>query len=568
MQADAVTAGDHCWEQPPASLCLSGLSWSPAHTHLVAVLRDLDMHYFDRWLPEDFTVTGRAYAAASLDLTPAGPDGSAIWRQEDTTIRYTGGDEPLVTPLETAQVAAEFALDQVLATLELHAADGVQLSGTGSMHWPVGPEAPIEAHIAGQMPDIAPLLPVFAGDFDLADVAGSVSLDAGVSGTLAAPRVTGEVRLADGSLALVSLGVTLKDIDIALVGDGSESLKLQGSARAGGVLTLDGEVAPIGEEGPSAWVRIRGNKVDAVRLPDRYVQASPDLTLRYARGQLSTEGGVTIPRAEIVVRELPESAVSPSPDTVVHDSEATEQSAGGAQRIGGEFAVTLGPDVRLKAFGLDTLLEGTVKLSQGADGEMQGYGVVRLKEGKFGAYGKELTIERGTLGFAGPLDDPSIELRASRRVEWEGRTVTAGVMVTGTVNRPESRVFSDPAMSEVDALSYLISGRPMQSTSANDRSSIAGAALALGVQQTSPLTQALGSAVTLDELGVQGSTIDETEVVAGKQLGSDLYVRFTYGLFNRIGTVLARYKLGHNFSIEAASGEDESLDLIYSVEKD
>ena len=123
-------------------------------------------------------------------------------------------------------------------------------------------------------------------------------------------------------------------------------------------------------------------------------------------------------------------------------------------------------------------------------------------------------------------------------------------------------------MSEADAISYLISGRPMQSTNATDRSAIAGAALSLGAAQTSPLTQKVGSAVTLDELGVEGGTFDETQVVAGKQLGSDLYVRFAYGLFNRIGTVLARYKIGRNLSIEAASGEDQSLDLIYSVERD
>ena len=67
---------------------------------------------------------------------------------------------------------------------------------------------------------------------------------------------------------------------------------------------------------------------------------------------------------------------------------------------------------------------------------------------------------------------------------------------------------------------------------------------------------------------MEGGTLDETEMVAGKQLGSDLYVRFAYGLFNRIGTVLARYKIGRNLSIEAASGEDQSLDLIYSVEKE
>jgi translocation and assembly module TamB len=345
-------------------------------------------------------------------------------------------------------------------------------------------------------------------------------------------------------------------------------LKLEGAARAGGQLTLDGELRPIEAGGPEGWVRIRGRAVDAVRLPDTYVQVIPDITLHYAAGQLRTEGGLTIPTADIVVRELPESAVSPSRDAVVRDREAGTEEGGGSRVIGGELAVTLGPNVRLRAFGLDTLLEGTVKVSQGEDGEAKGYGTVRLKEGKFGAYGKELIIERGTLGFAGPLDDPSVDIRATRHVDWEGRSVTAGILMSGTATRPESRVFSEPSMSEADALSYLISGRPMQSANANDRSAIAGAALSLGVQQTSPLTQALGGAIALDELGMQGGTLDETEVVAGKQIGSDLYVRFAYGLFNRIGTVMARYKVGRNVSIEAGRGEEQTLDLIYSVETD
>jgi len=44
-------------------------------------------------------------------------------------------------------------------------------------------------------------------------------------------------------------------------------------------------------------------------------------------------------------------------------------------------------------------------------------------------------------------------------------------------------------------------------------------------------------------------------------------VRYTYGLFNRIGTVLIRYDLGHGFSLEAGSGEQQTLDLLYSIDR-
>lgn len=567
LRTDAAALEAHCWQQAPTTLCLGALAWSPERWTLSAALRELDLQRFNRWLPEDLALAGLAEADVALDAGPGGLSGTASWRQDGATLYYAGGEEPLVTPLESVRLALEFAPAGATGTLAVRGADGVELAGSARMAMPLGSAAALDAQLTGRLPDIAPLVPLLAGDFDVAEVAGKVVLDAAVGGSLGAPEITGVLRLAEGAVALPGLGVKLEAIDISLLGDGSPVLRLQGAARAGGPLTLGGELRPLEEGGPAGFVRIRGNKVDAVRLPDRFVQASPDVTLRQEGGTLTVSGSVGIPKADIVVRELPESAASPSPDTVVLDREVVARDAG-ALLIGGEVAVTLGRDVRLRGFGLDTRLEGTVTFSQDAGGAPQGFGVVRLVEGKLGAYGKELTIERGTLGFSGPVDDPLLDLRASRQVDWEGRRVTAGILLNGPVSRPQTRVFSDPAMAEADALSYLISGQPMQSASAGDRSAITGAALALGLQQASPFTEQIGDAVLLDELGVQGGALDETEVVAGKQLGSDLYVRFTYGLFSRIGTVLARYRIGRNLSIEAATGEDQSLDLVYSVEKE
>jgi len=568
LAADAIDITAHCWRQRPATLCVDAASWSPGRSRMSAALRNFDLRQFNRWLAADVAIEGRAEADLDIVAEERGLSGSAAWRQAGTIVYYTGGDEPLVTPLETVSFSAALAPERSTASLEISGSGALRLQADASLAGPLQEATPLQGSLEGQLPDIAPLLPLFAGDLDVTNVTGRVIVDAAVGGTLRSPQITGTARLADGAAAFPGLGMRIEDINLALRGEGGESFRLEGSAQTGGLVSLEGEVAPLAAGGPRVRVRLRGERLEAVRMTDRYIQVSPDITLRYAEGRFAVDGEVQVPKAEIIVRALPETAASPSPDTVVMDRAEPETGPPPRQVIGGELALTLGRDVRLKAFGLDTLLEGTVKLSQGADGEAQGFGVVRLREGKFGAYGKELIIERGTLGFSGPLDNPAIDLRAGRRVEWEGRTVTAGIRVSGTALRPESRVYSDPAMSEADAISYLVSGRPMQSANASERSAIAGAALSLGVSQASPLTQKLGSAVTLDELAVEGSALDETEIIAGKRLNDDLYVRFAYGLFNRVGTVLARYRIARNVSIEAASGEDQSLDLIYSVETD
>jgi translocation and assembly module TamB len=56
--------------------------------------------------------------------------------------------------------------------------------------------------------------------------------------------------------------------------------------------------------------------------------------------------------------------------------------------------------------------------------------------------------------------------------------------------------------------------------------------------------------------------------MAGKYLSPKVYIRYTYGLFNRIGGLLLRFKVNDRWSIETLSGDQESMDLLYTVEKD
>ena len=60
---------------------------------------------------------------------------------------------------------------------------------------------------------------------------------------------------------------------------------------------------------------------------------------------------------------------------------------------------------------------------------------------------------------------------------------------------------------------------------------------------------------------------DATALVAGKQFNSRLYARYAYGVFSRLGMILIRYRLTERLSLEAGAGETQSIDIVYSVEK-
>ena len=200
-------------------------------------------------------------------------------------------------------------------------------------------------------------------------------------------------------------------------------------------------------------------------------------------------------------------------------------------------------------------------------------GTLRL-DGTYDAYGQKLALERGQLLFSGPVDNPGLDVRAVRTpdtVETVDR-VEVGVELTGTLKEPRTRVFSTPAMSEADALSYLLFGRPVSGNNAGmgteETSTLQTAALTLGLQQALPVVQRFGNTLGLDELTVQSTETDAGALMAGKYLSPRVYIRYSYGLFNRIGGFLLRFRVNDRLSIETRSGDSESMDLFYTVEKD
>jgi translocation and assembly module TamB len=123
-------------------------------------------------------------------------------------------------------------------------------------------------------------------------------------------------------------------------------------------------------------------------------------------------------------------------------------------------------------------------------------------------------------------------------------------------------------MSEADALSYLLLGRPLTGTGGEETATLQTAAISMGLQQALPVVQRIGQSLGLDEFTVQTTDTDAGALMAGKYLSPRVYIRYSYGLFNRIGGLLLRFRVNERLSIETRSGDEKSMDLLYTVEKD
>jgi translocation and assembly module TamB len=402
---------------------------------------------------------------------------------------------------------------------------------------------------------------------ELDNFGGDVSADLSATGPLNAPTLSGQATWLGGSAAIPTLNVPLTEANVIVIGAADGSATIAGSAKLGdGAIGVHGRFADLMKDNRRIELNLTGNATELINWPEYHLWTTPDLQIVGTTQGWDAQGELAIPKADIIVRELPENAVVVSPD--IRTADVDFSTAQSATRYSGEAQVRFGEEVHISAFGLDTRIEGELVIRKAPDRELSATGRLTLVDGEFTAYGQRLTIEEGTLTFTGPLDDPIVDVRATRSIESFDRTIVAGIQLRGRAQELTSTVFSDPDMSEADALSYLLIGRPLAEATDTEGGDLSTAAVGLGLRQASRVTQQVGQSIGLDQLTVVGDGGDATALVAGKKINSRLYARYAYGVFSRLGMIMIRYKLSERLSLEAGAGETQSIDIVYTVEKE
>jgi translocation and assembly module TamB len=406
--------------------------------------------------------------------------------------------------------------------------------------------------------------PLYAFLPSLGEITGEARADLDIAGTVSDPAITGQARVRGGSVDVVPLGIRLQEIEITATGRGRGGLDVEGSLRSGtGVLSVTGRlpVAPTPED--PGTLRLNGTRVHAVGLPEVSAWVSPDLEIVAVPDVIRVSGTVTLPVATIEVTEVPTTAARTSRDVVFVDDTTEVASGPGALQF--QVRVVVGDSVTFRGFGFSARPEGAVLASQGAGGTIIGTGDVNLRDGRYFAYGQELQIERGRILFGGgPIDNPGLDVRASRTAS-DG--TIAGLLIRGTLEDPLVTTFSEPAMSESEALSYIVLGGPLDQDS-GDRSQVGAAATALGLQRGNQIAGRWGRSLGLDEMRVEaGATLEEASLVAGTYLSPKLYVSYGVGLFEPISTFRLRYFLSRRWSIRAETGAENGADLLFRIER-
>ncbi len=434
----------------------------------------------------------------------------------------------------------------------------------GAWSWPE--QAPLSGQMVAKLPRIADWSALAPPGWRMR---GNLEANTTLSGTRGAPQLHGTLQARNLALRSVVDGIELSDGSLlaTLQGDRMtiDSFTLKGAG--GGDVTAHGVVGwPNGK--PGMDIQAEARQLRVTTRPDMRITVSGQLGAKLEDTKLALDGTLKVDSARINLPE--ESAPKLDNDVVVRrpGSAATTTAAvpPKARQITPVLNIKLdvGNDFHLRGLGINTELRGDVTLT--GDGTTPKLvGTIRTHNGEYRAYGQWLDIDTGVIRFTGRYDNPLLDILAIR----PNLTQRVGVQITGTALAPNIRIYSSPALSDTEALAWLLLGHSSASGGA-EAALLQQAAMALvgGKQTDGGFAGKLG----LDELSV-GST-NTTDggktgaVTLGKRFSRNFYVSYEASLAGALGTLYVFYDLSQRFTLRGQSGTNSAVDLIFTLRYD
>ncbi|MCN4143859.1 MAG: translocation/assembly module TamB domain-containing protein [Thiohalomonas sp.] len=504
-----------------STLCAQ-IDWQPEHGKAQLSLDNLSFQHFQSYLPDEVTrFSGALDITANINLAPQLQAQIKVEIQPGE-LRYQAMAQQTITlSHKNGLLEAIYNSQQLAANGHLEMGPHI-VKGNLTIPRIEIEEEPLTAAINGNI-DLAindlKILTLLAPQ--ITDIDGQLLAKLQLGGQVGTPRITGQANFIADYLSIRDIGIRIEDININLTEkNAGQELALQGSLRSGnGQLEVDGLLSLNAEQG---WpvnfnFNLKGGNFLAINTPDAYVILSPDIQFSQQKGLMHITGDILVPEAAITPAEIPEDSISISGDVEILGSEKEPPT-----NLELDITLTLGNKVQLDAFGLNASLRGELTIKQKAKQLMTGNGELHLINGTFRAYGQDLTIDKGSIFYAGGyLDNPGLKLTASRKVS----DIQVGIKVSGSAKKPNISTFSDNSSLETkDIISMMLTGQKVDN-------------------------------------------LDKAKIYAGHKVSKGLSVGVNAGMGDEGSEFVTRYKLTDKIQLEGTSSTSKNAgSIVYTFE--
>jgi translocation and assembly module TamB len=563
LSADAQKLDQTCLVSGDSTICSQFEALEDGRLSASLEGQKIALERFQRFLPEQLRLDGVSNLTAEYAVDDQGEQrGSLELNLPQGGIGFPLADGNQRIDVQGSSLQAGLDSDGVKGQLDIPMSGLGGLSGSillpGFKPDALEPESqPLAGRLSAKIDDLSMLSQVLP---NLQNIRGGLTAEFDLSGMLGRPGLKGMAELRDGAMDIPLVGLELRDMNLQLQAPDMERVTLVASVSSGeGQLKLEGETRLSPEEFYPTRLQIRGEDWTATNTPDAEIHISPDLTINHTKQRTDLKGLVKVPYARIRPKEVPEGAVSNSPDLIVKGKDVEEKEEADL-KLHSDIRLQLGKRVHFNGMGLRARLSGELRIVDEPGRQVIGNGRIGVSEGVYQAYGQDLNIQRGFVLFAdSPVDNPGLDIQAIR----EAGEVTAGVRVSGTLKQPSLKLFSTPAMTETETLSYLLTGRAPGSSGGEQM----GLMALLKSTGAGSVTEEIGRQLGLEELRLESEgNLAEASVVAGTYLSPRLYVQYVNALATNQTSLRLRYDLSRRWQVQTESGPHQAVDLFYTIE--
>jgi translocation and assembly module TamB len=514
-----------------------------------------------QWIPvQEFqSWGGLARGTARLRGSPARPEGAATLQVE--SVRFQDQSLP----------AAGLTFHAALHDNRLETTFLVQgLSGTplkGSLEYPMvfslsplGLTFPPREEWRGTLKGEIQLEKA-AGLIQLHEqnLTGAVELDLGLEGSLEKPRITGWIRIRNGSYENLRTGTILREIEVDMAAQTPMLVINTATATDGekGRLSAHGRLEFAPAQGFRFELDLALEKVKPFRYDWGTAVVGADLTLKGSLSKAFLAGQVRVDSAEFRIPER----MAPE----IQDLQVIEiNKKGGTQQpvienatprpwpLSLNLTVTSPGRVFLSGRGLDSEWKGEIQV-KGTAARPVVTGSLSVVRGSANLLGKRFELKKGTLFFNGSTPpSPTIDVEA----EAKSKDITARLEFTGPVRSLEIKLSSDPPLPPDEILSRLLFGRSASNITPLQAVQLADSINTLAGGGGFDLLGRTRRLFSLDQLTLEqaGKNQEETALSAGKYLSENVYIEVHQGISPETGKASLTWEITPNVSVDTEVG--------------
>ncbi|MGF1911186.1 translocation/assembly module TamB [Vibrio kasasachensis] len=565
MTTQQASVGAHCWRQSDSSLCLDKDIKVGTSGEAQLSINQFSLVQIGMFLPDKTDLAGLVNGSVWAKWTPNAPPElkASITMPKGQVTQLL--EQPLVFGWESVKLNANIANGKLNADWLFDVTDNGDVSGELTIPNIQAEDKQIEGRFTLGSFNLD-FLNVLVGEYST--LKSNIETDLTVSGPLLHPKLMGKFVVDDILLQ--------GDVSPIEVDSGQLTIDFSGyDASLNAVLqTPDGQLNVIGDADwldLSDWrtkMRVFAEELKVVMPPMVRVKVIPDMTISATPKHAQINGTIALPWGRIVVDELPPSAVGISKDQVIVDAQGKPVKDDNTVPFDIEtnIDISIGDDFKLSAFGLEGGLVGKLNVTQKNKGPFI-TGEVNIVDGSYTSFGQDLLISEGKILMNGPVDQPYVQIKAIRNPDNTQDDVTAGVKVIGPADEPQLTIFSDPAMPQANALSYLLRGQDIDGESGGN--AMTTTLIGLSLAKSGKVVGELGEAFGVQDLQLDtAGSGDESQVTVSGYVLPGLQVKYGVGIFDSVGEFTVRYRLMKNLYLEAVSGLDSAVDILYQFEFD